>query len=529
MVKLVVADDEERVCRLIVALGNWEKLGIEVVGTAANGVEALEVVGREKADILITDIRMPGYGGLELIEKVRKLVPDIRIMIISGYANFDYAQTALKLGVKDYLLKPINKEALNDSLEKMIEEIRTERKSNQILYDIRREHEEEISKIRNMLILDLIHNRGEHITEEILEKKYHFCMQPGVLQVVSIKSDRLTETENDSFLELLWDKMMEIMNHELEKRCFDFIFYPSGQYLYGILNYASRNVEEVRKALRRGFNQMLTRNDFLGNSRLSMGAGKRVKRAEDIFGSFLSARHAVDERILEGNGRLLELENDNPVLFEKKLLDKFTRNISNAIQTLNIEEVKSTVQNIYAETIRTPGVHGWEIMELVSQCGNIFILMMDFLDKTELQEQFQEQCEERISSEELFEFLRNYMCDRIRDMITKREEDTIRPVRLAKQYIHNHYQDQITLDEVSEHVGLTTAYFSVLFKKETEIGFARYLMNERIEGAKVLLRETNMSVSEICRKVGYNDLKHFTRLFEKNVGVKPALYRKLYG
>lgn len=96
MVKLVVADDEERVCRLIVALGNWEELGIKVVGTAANGIQALELIRKEKTDILITDIRMPGLNGLELIEKVREISPDIKIMIISGYANFEYAQNALK-------------------------------------------------------------------------------------------------------------------------------------------------------------------------------------------------------------------------------------------------------------------------------------------------------------------------------------------------------------------------------------------------------------------------------------------------
>ena len=130
MVKLVVADDEERVCRLIVALGNWEELGIKVVGTAANGIQALELIRKEKTDILITDIRMPGLNGLELIEKVREISPDIKIMIISGYANFEYAQNALKQGVSDYLLKPINKDALNESLTKMVNQIETARRTD---------------------------------------------------------------------------------------------------------------------------------------------------------------------------------------------------------------------------------------------------------------------------------------------------------------------------------------------------------------------------------------------------------------
>ena len=129
----------------------------------------------------------------------------------------------------------------------------------------------------------------------------------------------------------------------------------------------------------------------------------------------------------------------------------------------------------------------------------------------------------------MFTCLLDFMLTKVNQMIALREEDSVRPVRLAKQYIHNHYQEQITLEEVSDYVGLTPAYFSVMFKKETEIGFAKYLINERIEGAKDLLRESTLSVAAICRKVGYNDPKHFTRLFEKNVGVKPAVYRKLYG
>ena len=105
----------------------------------------------------------------------------------------------------------------------------------------------------------------------------------------------------------------------------------------------------------------------------------------------------------------------------------------------------------------------------------------------------------------MFTCLLDFMLTKVNQMIALREEDSVRPVRLAKQYIHNHYQEQITLEEVSDYVGLTPAYFSVMFKKETEIGFAKYLINERIEGAKDLLRESTLSVADIRseeRRVG---------------------------
>lgn len=131
--------------------------------------------------------------------------------------------------------------------------------------------------------------------------------------------------------------------------------------------------------------------------------------------------------------------------------------------------------------------------------------------------------------EKLFAALREFQKKYIREIEEKRENDRVRPIRRAKEYIQNHYGEPITLEEVSSEVGLSPTYFSVLFKKTEGEGFARYLINVRMEQAKILLRETNLPVVEICKKVGYNDLKHFTQTFEKSTEVKPSTYRKLYG
>lgn len=526
MIKVVVADDEERVCRLIVALGNWDDLGIQVAGTASNGIEALELIRREKTDILITDIRMPGLNGLDLIEKVREIRPDIRIMIISGYANFEYAQNALKQGVSDYLLKPINKDALNEALAKMASEVRKLREES---LDIQNERKEELIKLRNLIFQDMNYDRSLHLTEEILREKYYLNVQPGIFQIIAVKQDAEDCKMFKKSIDFIWEKTKEIMLRELTKECYDFVVSEDGEYLYGFLNYPQRNSEKIRKVVRSCFNQMLARNDYLGTTQISLSFGNAVKEAEKIPISFTTAIRALSERILEGTGRILELDAESEVLFEKQLVDKFTRNLGAALQILDVEEIKNIVEALHREAVNTPGVHGWEIVETVCQCGSIFIMRLDIPDKSELQEEFRNNCYICTTADDLFSYLQRFMTAKINQMIAVREEDTVRPVRQAKQYIHNHYQEQITLEDVSEYVGLTPAYFSVMFKKETEIGFAKYLINERIEGAKDLLRETNLSVADICRKVGYNDAKHFTRLFEKNVGVKPAVYRKLYG
>ena len=117
--KVIIADDEVKVCQLIEHLVDWESLGMEVVSVAHNGIEAVEAVGKYHPDIVITDIRMPGCNGLDLIKETKELLPQVEFIIISGYRHFEYAQTAIRFGVRDYLLKPIKKDELNATLKRM--------------------------------------------------------------------------------------------------------------------------------------------------------------------------------------------------------------------------------------------------------------------------------------------------------------------------------------------------------------------------------------------------------------------------
>ena len=109
ILKVVIADDEVRICQLIQALIDWDSLGMKVVGIAHNGEDACEMVQQTQPDILITDIRMPGCSGLELVKRVKELDSALEVIIISGYAHFEYAQQAISYGVGHYLLKPVNK------------------------------------------------------------------------------------------------------------------------------------------------------------------------------------------------------------------------------------------------------------------------------------------------------------------------------------------------------------------------------------------------------------------------------------
>ena len=121
MLRVVIADDEPKVNLLLQKIVNWEALGFEIVGTAQDGIHALELIRKEKPDLVMTDIRMPGCDGMELIRQAKEVKPDILFIVVSGYRQFEYARTALKYGVEDYLLKPVKADELTRLLKNIYE------------------------------------------------------------------------------------------------------------------------------------------------------------------------------------------------------------------------------------------------------------------------------------------------------------------------------------------------------------------------------------------------------------------------
>lgn len=184
MWKVIIADDEKLICRLIEALVDWEKLNMRIAGKAENGLEALQMVRELRPHLLITDIRMPGCDGLDLIRQARELSPDIEIVIISGCAHFEYAQTAIAYGVGNYILKPVNQAELNKTLQKIL--LRLEEKSEGGAS--RGGGQTGPQRLREYLIRDLLDGRRE-FTEEELAQNYQFHVQGRCVQAFLLKLD----------------------------------------------------------------------------------------------------------------------------------------------------------------------------------------------------------------------------------------------------------------------------------------------------------------------------------------------------
>ncbi|MEI3521481.1 MAG: response regulator [Anaerosacchariphilus sp.] len=209
MIRVLVAD--EKVCQLICKLIHWEELEMKLVGTASNGIGSLQMIEAEHPDLVMTDIRMPGYDGMELLKRARIQNPDMEFIIISGYSHFEYAQTAIRYGVSDYILKPVNEEALNATLQK----VRQRYMEHQVLTEKNLEQKKQQvldqARVRETLWMDLEYARIPQ-NMEALNEKYWYHFQEGKFRTFLIQAD---VKNNENLSENYADNVMELVNSKV--------------------------------------------------------------------------------------------------------------------------------------------------------------------------------------------------------------------------------------------------------------------------------------------------------------------------
>lgn len=529
MLKVVIADDEQHICRLIHALVEWETMDMEVMEFASNGLEAIDLVGKWSPDILITDIRMPGCDGMELIKSVRSSHPNIEIVIISGHAQFAYAQTAMRYSVGNYLLKPINKVELNQTLLTISDRICERKKSESGLQQLIEHTENSKHQMKSSLIAHLLDGTLEEPTSAMLREGCGLEVQGLAYQTFIVKVDFTDITLNRSVIEVAHEKAHAIIEANLRNLCSEIIVKEKISMAYGIIFYDGKKSEDIRRVIRDCLNQLMMQKSILGPLTFTIALSSVRRDTKQLVDSLVESATLIEERLVTSVERIIESIPREPGAISPNALEKYIRMILQAIQVYSKEDAVLAVEELKREVISAGNPRGAEVQKLVLSAGATLLMQVNYKNQQDANEKFRGECEVCGTIEQLFDTLLNLGEDIITEMEKERESDILRPVRLAKQYIRNHYNEQITLEEVSEVVGLSTSYFSALFKKETGEGFAKYLIGIRMDEAKRLLRESSLSASAICKTVGYNDSKHFTHTFEKATGLKPSAYRKLYG
>lgn len=534
--RVVIADDEPKVCIVVQKCVHWEELNLDLVGVAHNGVELLEKISETKPDMVITDIDMPEMNGLELIEAVRKQNIDSRFIIVSGYRQFEYAHKALKNNVDDYLLKPINEQELNESLQRLKLSILNERmhghKAVETLISKNIRDKENIHRI----FLNQMLNQGEAFTldAEEIEQEYGIHFSDGIYQAAIAKFDTPEQEDISEGLSSIQTKLITIFNKIFQADCKELFFQTEAERiffgLYYDCQYASGINEKFKQFYEYGKNIVEL---FIGFS-LTVGVSTKYTELKEFVKAFEEAQGAVCFRIIEGIDRTIFYESLHipQPLFDDSSIVAMKASISKAFETLDINSFKNCMNHIYfIDRQRCNAVELNSISNMI--IDTFFEKQKIFGNKIQNAEYQQKITRQKIWNAVSIQAMKHAVTDSIvtlmEELAEQKRNQKRKPIREAINYIGMHYNENITLEVIAEAINLNPVYFSSVFKKETGENFVDYLHKYRIEIAKTRLREEDTPIINIALELGYHDVKYFSKLFKKYVGIKPSDYRNIYG
>lgn len=523
MAKILIVDDEKRVGILVKNLIHWDDLNMECVGLYDNGLEALESIRENEPDIVITDVRMPQISGLELIQMGQKVNRGIFFVVISGYKEFEYAHKALEFGVENYLLKPISEEELNNVLEKINQkiEVRNEQKEK-----IEKSVEESNKIIRRDFLKNIIDQSKERVIGKVDLKGNRY-------RGIDIKFDYNNYMDrNKRQDELLVDKVYQVVEDCFKNRVEESLICERDYlHIYCLINYQAENTGTFYQMINECVVRIKESIMGLDQYQVTIGVGAEKDRFEDIRISIRESYQAVCNRLRYGVGRLIYFEDmpEGETIDLERKMREIQDEFVNAIDTYSADKLVYLIRKTM-DSIERDIMDMTEYYTLAESFIDVFFLNTDF--ETEDKDLKRREIWGKIQhTKDIFQ-MRKVLTIELKTMMEKlkqsKEMRSVRPIRVAIDYIENHYASKLSLDDIARLVDLNPVYFSTLFKKETGVNFSVYLAKIRMEHAKKILVETNDTISAIGMQVGYEDQKYFSQAFKKIVGIKPVAYRKIH-
>lgn len=535
-IKVFLVEDEMVIRRGIKNSIDWEKEGYIFCGEASDGELAYPMIIKEKPDILITDIRMPFMDGLELCKLVKKELPNIKILILSGYDEFDYAKEAIRLGVTEYLLKPISSGKLLEALNGVSESIRREKEDKDLVRKYMEEMRENTEHEKQKFFEQMI--AGNLSMADALEtgKKYEMNLSAGMYNLLLFRFT--LGKENRKSGELLGEAEYAI--EKLTERL-EYVFeFQRGVEGWAFLLMAdneeqmSERVKELSKDLEEIMKNYSTIACF-------GGIGQPVARLRELEESFREAERALAARFTMELNRIISVEDIRmaqnvdtlddieitsfgEIEKTRTMLEKF---LNNGAEDEIDEFVDVYINELPEENLKSVLMRQYIIMDA-------YIVMMSFCEKIEgIEGEMQAQSEELKNSMktiQTLEEIKNYIrmllkkIIGVRDTISGRRYSDI--IEIAKDQIRKTYMsDEISLNTIAAEVGMSPSYFSSIFSKEMGKTFVEYLTEIRMDRAKDLLMCSSMKTSEIGYEVGYKDPHYFSYIFKKTQNCTPKEFR----
>lgn len=527
MYKLLIADDDEIICRGLAECIDWKKLDVQVAGTANDGEMALEKVRSQPPDIAIVDINMPFMDGMEFASIVRQDFPWIKIIILTAYREFQYAQKAVQMQVFGYLTKPFSNQEVEEIVGKAISSLAVER-----------EYQEEVRKnlavIRERYLAELtLHGALDEQDRKILPiQSPSSSFQAAVLYLRRLKenADSITETlvEEEVALHMVSQQIREyIQSYE------NVGMFQQNNRLVFVCEYAEEEAMAAdlmtAGALARELMALLSEEDYVY---AVCGIGGTYKGMEQIPYSYEEAGEAVENRYDYGNQSIIYFSGLKEDSGECNLqFHAISDHIQRAIKKKDRKELQEQIEQLIRNIENVPRINqyslGFMLMELL-------LLAYKAAEDEDLYRDFFKGSGNLMGRilksrgrEETADIIWSSFGSMFQHLEKKKTSESERIVRRAVEYMKEHHTDpDMNFKDVAESVHLSTSYLSALLKKHGNINYNHFLTQMRIEHAKELLCRPDVKSYEAAFMAGFNSSQYFSSCFKKATGLTPREYKE---
>lgn len=524
---ILLVDDEADVLQAMKKKIDWEAMGFCLAGMAENGQEALELAEQMHIDVVMTDIKMPYMDGLTLCRKLKENYRNMKVVIYSGFDEFEYAREAVHLEAEEYLLKPISSRDMEKVFrrikEKLDQEFDEHRNLNR-LYDY---YQKSLPAMQEQLVMSILEGKTTGDRAVQMLKTYDMKLE-APHYVVSILYAEANTKENQETAPLLNLSLREIAKEYLQEKMGFFSNIFLDEVILVFMLDAREQVEEVLYHL----DQVCKIGGRVLGVTVTAAVGQPCDSLDFLTSSYQEARNAMEYRTIMSGSQVLYINDIEPSPMDAvSLMEYDFQNLVRAVKLGDREETDAAISRFmdsFREISITPNQYQLLCMELTTE-----LMKIGRSYKLRTRQIFGEQNHipwqelyKHLSVDELESWLKQICTNLRRSILHERTDSAVRLTDQAKVYIEEHYKESdLSADTLCRHLNVSAAYFSTIFKREVGLSFVAYLTKIRLEHAVELLSATQDKTYVIAEAVGYAEPNYFSYVFKKQYGISPSKYR----
>ncbi|KNY27808.1 response regulator [Pseudobacteroides cellulosolvens] len=528
--KVVIVDDEFLIRNYLKRRVCWEELGMEIAGEASSAREALDLIDQIIPDIIFTDICMPFMDGIEFSKAVVEKFPHIKIVIITGHDEFDYVKRSIKLGISDFLLKPVNPEEIRKVALELKSKIEMERTHIKEYEKLKQRLDESLPYMQEKFLNEIL--LGELDQHEIVDKMAYFKIimneQSDVFQtaVVEVSDSVGGPHDREEELILLAMKCSDLIRQVLKEDLFVHVFFDNSRKIVILSNNESLDLTdccETIKAL------LINRCKCF----VSIGIGNKIHGLKNIKVTYREACDALNYKVVIGKNQVV---NYNDITYNS---DQSWRGIPNKGEKLDFfiktgmkYKAIELIDELFSESCFNLSITienlRLEAFDIISTCMRV---LLEFkIDTSSLWGKNTKPYEDVFRMDNLLE-MKDYLKSLLEKVINKihsfnERKANILIVQIQEYIEQNMHDSNLSLSTIAKEFYVSPSHLCRLFKQETKQTVVEYITRQRMEYAKKILKETNLKVYQIGEMVGINDPNYFSTIFKKFTGLSVNEFRK---